>query len=341
MNEEQVKESVLAKDEAAYWKGWMQSIATENRINWLQNQVNNRPLDSLIEADLRDRAGLIRILDVGAGPLSVAGSVSSNPNLEIARDCSDPLGNVYTKLLNDNGISSPSYICKPAERLLDVVAPESYDYVFCRNALDHSYDCPSAIQDLITILKPGGVMRLRHYENEALYANYSGFHRWNFMETSGEGIIFSQSSCHNIRTLTHPCATLAYESMMSPKDDGTQRRMAEFVMVKPSGFSKIANTEFGICLEISSCRRLLKVTKSDGYDSTFPMFIHLHSESKKPLSTTLVWEDTTERIFPLFDSSSAASPVFSKVAMGQYDFIEGHNHYSPSFQNQWYLEFDL
>lgn len=341
MKQQNVKEAILAKDEAAYWKGWIDAIVRDNKINWLQNQVNNRPLDPLIEADLSDRSGLVNILDVGAGPLSVAGSVPGGLNLEIARDCSDPLGEIYASLLEENGISCPKYICEPAERLLGEVGPESYDYIFCRNALDHAYDCPSAIRDLVTILKPGGVMRLRHYENEAIYANYSGFHRWNFMEVSGEGIIFSQNSCYNIRTLAYPCAALAYESMKSLKDDGTHRRMAEFVMVKPLQYIGLADTGFGIKLEISSCRRSLRIIKQDSYDSTYPMFVHLHRKDKSPSSTTLVWEDASERIIPLFDSTGTASSVYHKVAIGQYDFTEGHNHYAPNFQNQWYLEFKL
>jgi hypothetical protein len=184
-------------------------------------------------------------------------------------------------------------------------------------------------------------MRLRHYENEAAYANYNGFHRWNFMEVSGEGIIFSQNTCWNIRSLAHPCAVLAYESMKSLKDDGSHRRMAEFAIVKPLEYVDLADSSFGVSLQVSSCRRSLKLTRHNNYNSTYPMFIHLHHKYNSILSTTLVWENTEDRTIPLFDSSTAASLAYRKIAIGQYDFTEGHNHYAPNFENQWYLEFEL
>jgi hypothetical protein len=335
-------EAVLTKDEVAYWKGWIAGLAKEGKLDWLKEQVNSRPLDSNIENDIKKLTGSIRILDVGAGPVSVAGIASMNPGLHITRDCTDPLGDIYTKLLEEQGISSPTYISKPAEELDEVLSPESYDYIFCRNALDHSFDCPRAIKSLLSLLKPGGVMRLRHYENEGIYANYSGFHRWNFMEAGGEGLLFSQVSSHNIRSLVSPMASICYQSMTNQKDDGSHRKMVEIVVVKPTGFSRPPIHEsHGIRVEISDCGLAIKVTRTQSYNNHYPMFIHFISQDRAAVSTTLVWEDSSFRIYPLFSQSSASERAFKAVAIGQYDFTEGHNHYSPTFHNQWYQQYDL
>jgi len=335
-------EAVLTKDEVAYWKEWIAGLAKAGKLEWLKEQVNSRPLDSNIENDIKNLKGSIRILDVGAGPVSVAGIVSTNSSLEITRDCTDPLGDIYTKLLEEQGISSPTYISKPAEELDTALNTESYDYIFCRNALDHSFDCPRAITSLLTLLKPGGIMRLRHYENEGIYANYSGFHRWNFMEAGGEGLIFSQISSHNIRSLVSPMASVCYQSMTNEKDDGTHRKMVEIIVRKPTGFSTPPIHEHhGVKVEVSDCSLAIKVTRTQSYDNRYPMFIHFTNQDGAAVSTTLVWEDHSFRIFPLFNQNSASERAFKSVAIGQYDFTEGHNHYSPTFHNKWYQKYDL
>jgi hypothetical protein len=47
---------------------------------------------------------------------------------------------------------------------------------------------------MLEVVKPGGYVLLRHYENEAETANYEGFHQWNFCVDDGHFIIWNPES---------------------------------------------------------------------------------------------------------------------------------------------------
>lgn len=64
--------------------------------------------------------------------------------------------------------------------------PGSFDLVHANNCLDHSYDPIKAIQEMFTVLKPGGYMYLRHEINVAQVADYVGLHQWNFRPEGNE-----------------------------------------------------------------------------------------------------------------------------------------------------------
>jgi hypothetical protein len=56
--------------------------------------------------------------------------------------------------------------------------------------LDHSIDARRAIERMYTVMKPGGVVYIRHHENEALYQKFRGLHRWNFaIDTRGHMLL--------------------------------------------------------------------------------------------------------------------------------------------------------
>jgi len=67
-----------------------------------------------------------------------------------------------------------------AERLDCLFEPQSFDVVWARNSLDHSYDPLMCIYQAYRVLKTGGTMIIVFHPNEADHGNYQGLHNWNF-----------------------------------------------------------------------------------------------------------------------------------------------------------------
>jgi len=334
---------VLSKDEMIYWEGWIGELAINNKLSWLNEQVHNSGLDELILKDLQHCWVLgksVDILDVGSGPISVAGSSDLTGAFQVNRTCHDPLGNFYADLLNRNGIESPKYISCPAEDLSAHTDGKSFDYIFCRNALDHASSAPDAIKSIYGILKKGGIIRLRHYTNEAIYANYSGFHRWNFMNVGTECILFSQSKSVLINALLPEAACISYLSSRGNKDNVHSREYCEVLIFKDSWDDKkgIFHSR-GLNVSLSAEKRAVLVQRDlIEYNINAPMFIHLHFESGVK-STTLVWgEEEFNRVISLYNWNHEPA---EKIAFGQYIFEESTNHYEPKFSNLWYEELNI
>lgn len=128
-----------------------------------------------------------KILDVGAGPLTSIGKTICGGSNGIEIIAVDPLAWEYDQLL-------AKYNIKPivrthmadAENLRNYVVPgelrfrdDTFDLVFCRNALDHCRDPRKALQEMIAVVKPGAYVLLEHRPDEALRTKWSGFHQWN------------------------------------------------------------------------------------------------------------------------------------------------------------------
>ena len=53
------------------------------------------------------------------------------------------------------------------------------------NSIDHASSPVQAIREMIALVKPGGMLTLRHRSNEAINESYSGFHQWNLYQENG------------------------------------------------------------------------------------------------------------------------------------------------------------
>jgi SAM-dependent methyltransferase len=337
-------ETILSVDEKNYWRKWIAELVDQGKRDWLINVVNSRELDDAIRRDLENLWVLsdrIRMLDVGAGPISVAGSICTGSRFKIYRDCQDPLGEYYEELLDEHDIPHPIYLTMPAENLSEDIEPGRYDYVFCRNALDHCSDASLAIAELLKVLAPGGIVRLRHYQNEGVYANYAGFHRWNFMNVAGHALLFTQAKALMISQLVGPdVAVISYsdEAAGELSEDGQARPFCEIVMLSETWNRPVRSTgQRGLSVALSDQRRAIKFTRNSKlYDPAYPLFLHLHVDGKIK-ATTIVWMDGEDsRVVPLF---SPAYEKATRIAFGQYRFEEGADHYSPKFSNLWYEEY--
>ena len=183
---------------------WHHFLATKGD-RWPEGYKSRFKTDSLVDERLRKRIALhpsehIRILDVGAGPLTTVGRVVPGKVIEITP--TDPLADMYDLLLEKTG-TEPLVRTRfaDAENLSHFFASGSFEVVHCRNALDHSYDPLAGIIEMLKVVTEDGFVYLEHLENEADFEGYQGLHQWNFTEREGDFVIWSKTEEHSLADL--------------------------------------------------------------------------------------------------------------------------------------------
>ena len=167
--------------ELNYWV-WTMKHFYEN----VGELVGRDNLDKHLNYDVESLIGLpvgatVRILDVGAGPLSDLGFKSFRYKVQIT--CIDPLAEAYSKLLDQYqiGIGCPlRSIYGEVEKLTDSFKPGSFDVVVCLNCLDHTRDPVLGLNQMVDVLAPDGFVYVWCYQNEGACENYQGLHQWDF-----------------------------------------------------------------------------------------------------------------------------------------------------------------
>jgi SAM-dependent methyltransferase len=133
----------------------------------------------------------VRILDVGAGPATWLGKTHPDKRLHIT--AVDPLGAEYDRRLNEAHLSPPVRTLPLAgEALRTQFAESSFDIAYARNALDHSADPLLIIRQMVEVVRPGGFVLLRHFENEAQVMGYEELHQWNFAAEGDRLLIWNE-----------------------------------------------------------------------------------------------------------------------------------------------------
>jgi SAM-dependent methyltransferase len=138
----------------------------------------------------------INILDVGAGPLTYLGRKLPGKRLNII--AVDPLADEYDRIMDKYSVKPLIQTEKLAgEELTKRFGVNSFDLVFARNSIDHSYDPEKAILQMISVVKPAGYVLLEHIPNVAKDNHYKGLHQWNF-SLSADGDFIINSKFENI-----------------------------------------------------------------------------------------------------------------------------------------------
>jgi SAM-dependent methyltransferase len=121
----------------------------------------------------------VKVIDVGAGPVTHVGT--SHPSKKIEITAIDPLADFYGELLSEFDVTRAiPTISGNAESLEQLFAPNTFDFAFSRNAIDHCSDPLTAISQVFAVLKPGCHCCLCGNSNESEKQNYQGSHLWNF-----------------------------------------------------------------------------------------------------------------------------------------------------------------
>jgi SAM-dependent methyltransferase len=185
------------RNEVDFWAGWLTGAPgteqwTADREERLNPETEIR--DPVVRAELeRIPAEEVSILDVGAGPLTWLGYRYPGKSLTIVPV--DPLADEYDRLLREAGLEPPVRTIQVAgEALLEHFGPASFDIAYATNALDHSADPLRIISNMVTVVRPGGAVILRHKRNEGASARYSGLHAWNFDAADGKLLLWNEAA---------------------------------------------------------------------------------------------------------------------------------------------------
>ena len=198
--------------EADFWENW----ASTGGGRWPEDFAIRQQAERVFPADLEpllDPAKANRVLDVGAGPMTVLGTRAAGRTIEVL--ASDPLANLYRSILDAHGITAPNpTVFATAEDLSAFFGCSTFDLVHCQNALDHSFDPARGIEEMLRVVKTGGHVVLRHFTNEADGGQYVGFHQFNFEERAERFYIWNKEmgffpdermECGTVfTTVTHP-----------------------------------------------------------------------------------------------------------------------------------------
>jgi SAM-dependent methyltransferase len=166
-------------DEMAFWREWMRTGGSKWPDDYRFRLDPESEIQEQITQHLSGIESRVRMLDVGAGPLTFVGK--RWPGHEFTLTAVDALADKYDVLLDEFGIT-PSVRTRrcDSERLSEAFAENSFDVAYALNTLDHSYEPMRAIRQMIAVVRPGGIVLLQHYPNEAENEAYSGLHQWNF-----------------------------------------------------------------------------------------------------------------------------------------------------------------
>jgi SAM-dependent methyltransferase len=198
---QEIRWRLLVKSEVDYWQGYFSNGLNKEKVEnttdcpWevnLSSKLNpHYQLQEAIVKLLPKDTQQVRILDVGAGPLTCVGKESKN--LTISITAIDPLADQYSRLTKRQGICPPVQTTKGyAEKLTESYGANSFDLVFALNSIDHSYCPEKAIEEMIKVTKKNCYVLLVHYPNEAIHQNYCGMHQWNLSMENSHFIISSK-----------------------------------------------------------------------------------------------------------------------------------------------------
>lgn len=139
----------------------------------------------------------IKILDVGAGPISKVGKLYNGKPIELVPI--DPLALKYNKILSKNNLKPPVFTKYGyGEKLSILFKKDSFDLVHARNCLDHTKNPMQIIYEMLKVVKKDHYIYLNHYQNEGINANYYGLHQWNFTFKDNSFIIKNKDESINI-----------------------------------------------------------------------------------------------------------------------------------------------
>jgi SAM-dependent methyltransferase len=187
--------------EVDFWAGWL--VGAPGTEQWASDREarldpDTTIRDPLVRAELeRNPAEEVSILDVGAGPVTWLGYLYPGKKLTIVPV--DPLADEYDRLLRDAKLDPPIRTVRVAgEALAEHFGSRRFDIAYATNSLDHSADPFTIISNMAAVVRPGGVVLLRHKRNEGDSAQYGGLHQWNFDVADDDLVVWNNAVRVNV-----------------------------------------------------------------------------------------------------------------------------------------------
>ncbi|NMH16577.1 methyltransferase domain-containing protein [Tepidiphilus baoligensis] len=188
------------KSEIDFWSRWMET----GGLSWPDDFVYRTDPNSEAVGLFRKYLEMVsayppRVLDVGAGPLTILGKKINGQSINLT--AVDALAEFYDQLPFPAG--SPIVRTEKCEtECLSEKFPENYfDITHAQNTLDHHYNPIAAILEMIKVTKRSGFIITSHAENEATRENWSGLHQWNFFIENNDLIISNKEKAFSVSSL--------------------------------------------------------------------------------------------------------------------------------------------
>jgi SAM-dependent methyltransferase len=192
--------------ERYFWWRW---IRTRGLI-WpeeFQDRLDpDRPFSAHLVRYIEALPDPVRVLDVGAGPITSLGYRVPGKQLELTPV--DVLAPHYDAMLRRRGVTPPVRTTyADAENMRERFPEASFDLVCAQNSLDHTSNPVAAIQEMVRLAKPDRHVVLVHAVDEAESQKYIGLHQWNLSEKDGQFLVW------------RPGQTIAVASVLGPECD--------------------------------------------------------------------------------------------------------------------------
>lgn len=143
--------------ERSYWEAQARQIAERAGADlefyrWRANELVRR-LNAVDRADLAD--GTASVVEIGAGPVGVAGFFPAARRVAV-----DPLEGFYRE--DERLTASRQSTVEYKEGVGESLPAEdaSADLVLIENCIDHTRDVDAVMQEIVRVLRPGGLMYL-------------------------------------------------------------------------------------------------------------------------------------------------------------------------------------
>lgn len=180
--------------ELRFWMDWAATRGGRWPDEFAQRMNPQTPLVPwLAQWAVEAKATHLRVLDVGAGPVTSLGYVPpQGMTLELV--ATDPLADAYAEHFHGLGLVPPTTTrFALAEELTAFLPAEFFDIVHCRNALDCCFDPRRALGEMLRVLRPGGVIMLYNLPNQAVAEGYAGSRQYN-LDVANERLVVWRGS---------------------------------------------------------------------------------------------------------------------------------------------------
>lgn len=190
--------------EIFFWNLWLRRRVADRSVTELlrPDRLVTRSLWELIDQIAADP---VRILEVGAGP--IASVRFSHPKRRLQITATDVLAEEYNRILHRRRITPPiRTIYADAERLTTQFGANAFDLVYAANCIDHMRDPLTAIQEMVSVVRPGGYVVMDHMIDEGAHQDYAGLHQWNLRAENGRLILWNRTQRYDLtKSLAPSC----------------------------------------------------------------------------------------------------------------------------------------
>ena len=187
------------QEELEFWSYWAESNGAPNPEHHAERTNPATPIQTrIVEYGRNLGKAKLDVLDVGSGPLTKVGH-QAPADMAINVHTCDPLAPAYIEAFSRHGINIPN---PPrfalAEYLSSFYNSNSMDVITYNNALDHSFYPIRSLNEMLRVVRVGGLIICSHKRNEGDNANYHGLHQFNIDTAEGRPILWNQGARSNI-----------------------------------------------------------------------------------------------------------------------------------------------